>query len=169
VTGFKGVGKQATVVEHHVWSSVIQLLYLGHEMHVFKQRDIPRVDVMEMLVTKEPDDMTLVMESNEQCSSCTAGFIMLGRETDGAEVTGLQSNPFCRNSPSNRELSPIDCCVISSIVYSSERLVIRIVGPAVNGESKYSITRCNDGSIDQRSIKAAMEGVNAVQDQRRYS
>jgi hypothetical protein len=76
-------------MEHHVWSSVIKLLDLDHEMHVFERRDIPRVGTMEMLVSEEPDDMTLVMESNKQRSDCTAGFIALGTETDGTEVTGL--------------------------------------------------------------------------------
>jgi hypothetical protein len=63
-------------------------------MHVFERRDIPGVSAMEMLVSEEPDGMTLIMESDDQCPECTDGLIALGREPDGAEITGLKSDPF---------------------------------------------------------------------------
>jgi ribosomal protein S27AE len=164
LTGFKGVGKQGTVLEHHVWSSVIQLLYLGHEMHVFKRRDSPRVNAMEMLVVKEPDNMKPVTESNKQCSNCTAGFIMRGRETNGTEVMGLQSDPLRRKQSKQQGI------VANRLLCRQQhRVFIREVsdrnrwacGQRRDEIQHHSSQRRVDGPT---FIKAAMEGVNSVQD-----
>jgi hypothetical protein len=72
-------------------------------------------------------------------------------------------------SPNRRESSPIDCCVVSSIEYSSGRLVRGMVGASVRGERRDSSTRRSDGSRDHRSITAAMRGMNATHDWRRCS